>query len=76
MKALGLSVITAIAISVLGASGSFAAPAAGAAIDSAASVNSLAQHVYWRRGYWRWHRPWHWYHHSWCHYHPYRCGWR
>jgi hypothetical protein len=74
MKALGLSVITAIAISVLGASGSFAAPAAGTAIDAAASVSSMRQDVYWRRD-WGWHRGWRWYHHSWCYYHPYRCGW-
>jgi hypothetical protein len=71
MKALGLSIITAIAISVLGVSGSFAAPAAGTAIDAAASVNSLTQDVYWRR-HWGWHRPW--FHRGWCYYHPYRCG--
>jgi hypothetical protein len=71
MKALGLSVITAIAISALGASASFAAPAAGTAIDAAASVNSLKQDVYWHR-YWGWHRPW--FHHGWCYFHPYRCG--
>jgi hypothetical protein len=73
MKALGLSVMIAIAMSVLGASGSFAAPAAGATIDAAGSANSLAQDVYWRRD-WGWHRGWRW-HHSWCYYHPRRCGW-
>jgi hypothetical protein len=79
-----LSVITAVGISLLGTSGSFAAPAAGATIDTVALANPLAQVVRWDGHWGRWRgRGWGYRHvwgpgwggRGWCYYHPYRCGW-
>jgi hypothetical protein len=72
-----LSTIAAIGMSVLGTSASFAAPAAGAAINGVAPASQLTQKVWWRGGWhggWGWHRGWGWGGPGWCYYHPYRCG--